>query len=45
MSTILEYFDKGRNNLSTNFIYGLQKELCSNETKGMYLRDACKIVT
>lgn len=45
MSTILEYYDNGNNDLSTNFIYGLQKELCNNETKGMYLRDACKIAT
>lgn len=47
-SSILEYYEliNGReNNLSTNFIYGIQKELCGHEGKGMYLRDACKIVS
>ena len=46
MSTILEYHAKSRNKLSTNFIYGGQKAICGRgEGKGMYLRDACKIVT
>lgn len=45
MSTILEYHAKNRNRLSTNFIYGIRKRLYGQEGKGMYLRDACKIVT
>jgi hypothetical protein len=44
MSTILEYHTKGNYDLSTNFIYGIRKELYNQEGKGMYLRDACKIV-
>lgn len=47
-SSILEYYENimGRNNkLSTNFIYGIQKEVCGYEGQGMYLRDACKIVS
>ena len=46
-SSILEYHDLGigRNTLSTNFIYGIQKKECGHEGSGMYLRDACKIVT
>ena len=46
-SSILEYHEllAGRENkLSTNFIYGIQKSECGYEGKGMYLRDACKIV-
>jgi hypothetical protein len=31
--------------LSTNFIYGLQKEICNREGKGMIMRDACKIIS
>ena len=42
-SSILEYHSKPRKKLSTNFIYGIQNELFNNSTKGMYLRDACKI--
>lgn len=42
-STILEYFDKGQNVLSTNFIYGLQERISGRVGKGMYLADACKI--
>lgn len=44
-SSILEYHDlkAGRNTLSTNFIYGIQKQLCGHDGSGMYLRDACKI--
>jgi cathepsin C len=44
-SSILEYHDLGIGNhtLSTNFIYGIQKQLCGHEGSGMYLRDACKI--
>ena len=45
LSTILEYHAKSRNRLSTNFIYGIRKELFNHEGKGMYLRDACKIAT
>jgi C1A family cysteine protease len=45
MSTILEYHSNNRNTLSTNFIYGIRKRLYGQEGKGMYLRDACKIVT
>ena len=46
-SSILEFHDIGigNNTLSTNFIYGIQKQLCGHEGSGMYLRDACKIVT
>jgi len=45
MSTILEYHAKNRNVLSTNFIYGIRKRLFNHDGIGMYLRDACKIVT
>lgn len=45
MSTILEYHAKNQYKLSTNFIYGIRKQLFSQEGKGMYLRDACKIAT
>lgn len=47
-SSILEYYENiaGRDNkLSTNFIYGIQKAECGHEGQGMYLRDACKIVS
>ncbi len=46
-SSILEYHANNDGNsakLSTNFIYGIQKQLCGHEGSGMYLRDACKIV-
>lgn len=47
-STILEYFniqEQGdRRQLSTDFIYGMQGVLFDRLDKGMYLRDACKIV-
>jgi hypothetical protein len=47
-SSILEYYDMldGSTNrkLSTNFIYGLEKKLFGNDSKGMYLRNACEIV-
>ena len=42
-SSILEYHSNPRQKLSTNFIYGIQKELFNNEMEGMCLRDACKI--
>lgn len=42
-SSILEYHSNPRQKLSTNFIYGIQKKLFNNGTKGMCLRDACKI--
>ena len=47
-SSILEYYENisGRDQkLSTNFIYGIQKAACGYEGQGMYLRDACKIVS
>lgn len=46
-SSILEYHEKmeqGDVKLSTNFIYGIQKKVSGYAGKGMYLRDACKIV-
>lgn len=45
-SSILEYYDSKdghSNNLSTNFIYGIQNKICGHDGAGMYLRDACKI--
>ena len=45
MSTILEYHTRGRNDLSTNFFYGIQNSYCGHNGQGMYLRDACKIAT
>lgn len=44
-SSILEYYDKNKNVLSTNFIYGIQKKICNHNGIGMYMADACKIVT
>ena len=45
MSTILEYHAHYYNKeLSTNFIYGIQKELFDRDGRGMILRDACSIV-
>ena len=47
-SSILEYYENisnRDNKLSTNFIYGIQKSECNHEGQGMYLRDACKIVS
>lgn len=45
VSSILEYHANGKHKLSTNFIYGGQRTICGRgEGKGMYLRDACKIV-
>lgn len=43
-SSILEYYTKPYRKISTNFIYGIQKELFNRDTKGMILRDACKII-
>ena len=43
-SSILEYHTNPHRLLSTNFIYGIQKELFNREGKGMILRDACKII-
>ncbi len=43
VSSILEYHAVPYRILSTNFIYGIQKELFNREGKGMILRDACKI--
>lgn len=45
VSSILEYHTGATVSLSTNFIYGMQKELFGREDRGMFLRDACKIVT
>lgn len=42
-SSILEYHSTPHVDLSTNFIYGLQKKLFNRDGKGMMLRDACKI--
>lgn len=42
-SSILEYHDKTEVELSTNFIYGIQKKLFGHSDQGMYLQDACKI--
>lgn len=44
MSSIMEYYENGKTNLSTNFIYGAQKKLCGYSGTGMYLQNACKIV-
>ena len=47
-STILEYFNRREiqdsRQLSTDFIYGMQGIEFNRLEKGMYLRDACKIV-
>lgn len=47
-SSILEWFNKKETNksqeLSTGFIYGMQGVAFNQMDKGMYLRDACKIV-
>ena len=43
VSSILEYHTNATEQLSTNFIYGIQKHLFNREGKGMMLRDACKI--
>lgn len=45
MSSVLEYHDKSVHTLSTNFIYGIQNKLFGRDSEGMYLSDACKIVT
>ena len=42
-SSILEYHSKNKNNLSTNFIYGIQKKLFNQCQPGMYLAQACSI--
>lgn len=43
VSSILEYHAIPYKELSTNFIYGIQKYLFNNEAKGMTIREACKI--
>jgi C1A family cysteine protease len=43
VSSILEYHAVTPTSLSTNFIYGIQKQLFNRADKGMMLRDACKI--
>lgn len=43
LSTILEYHEQGKHRLSTNFIYGIKKQLFDERSQGMYLKDACKI--
>ena len=45
ISEILEYHNHGQNKLSTNFLYGIKRELCDDLSQGMYLSDACKIAT
>ncbi len=42
---ILEYHDKGQHVLSTNFIYGIKYHLFNTANAGMYLHEACKIIT
>lgn len=42
-SSVLEYYDKAQNNLSTNFFYGIQHKLFNQNGEGMYLIQACKI--
>lgn len=42
-SSILEHHSKLQQKLSTNFIYGIQNKLFNSDTKGMCLREACKI--
>jgi C1A family cysteine protease len=42
-SSILEYHAVPQVDLSTTFIYGIQKQLFNRDGKGMMLRDACKI--
>ena len=44
ISSILEYHTKNEVDLSTQFIYGIQKKETGHDGMGMYLRDACKIV-
>ena len=47
-SSILEYHARKEGQdvtLSTNFIYGAEHELFAENTPGMYLNNACKIVT
>ncbi len=43
MCSILEQHADPREILSTNFIYGIRKELFNSQGEGMSLRDACKI--
>ena len=44
LSTILEYHSHPNTaKLSTNFIYGIQKELFGRSDSGMYVSQACKI--
>lgn len=43
VSSILEYHATPKVLLSTNFIYGIKKELFNDKGEGMMLRDACKI--
>ena len=47
-SSILEWFNQQETGeyreLSTDFIYGMQGIECNRNDKGMYLRDACKII-
>ena len=43
-SSILEYHDKNRHTLSTNFLYGIQKKLFNQNMPGMYLAQACSIM-
>jgi len=45
LSSILEYHDKGRVNLSTNFIYGIHHRLYLSTGPGMTLRNALRIAS
>lgn len=43
VSSILEYHTNAVTSLSTNFIYGIQKQLFNRDHRGMIVREACKI--
>lgn len=45
MSSVLEYHNQGKNELSVIFLYGIKKKLCGDEGRGMYMSDVCKIVS
>lgn len=45
ISSVLEYHDQNQNQLSTNFIYGIKRKLFYDSNRGMYLADACTIVS
>ena len=43
-SSVLEYYAGGKYNLSTDFIYGMDRYVNNDTEQGMYLVDACKII-